>query len=116
MSPSVLVRAGVRDASLLAIAIPDPIAVQAAIATAKRLNPSIDVIARAAGLEGYRALQKAGASEVVVPQFEVGLEFVRHTLQRFGVSEEHAHEFIDSRRIQNASARTDSGGELASLL
>jgi CPA2 family monovalent cation:H+ antiporter-2 len=106
MSPAVLLNAQVRYANLLAIAIPDPIATQSAIATAKKLNPNIDVIARSAGVESYVVFQEAGASEVVHPQFEAGLEFVRHALQRFGVSEERAYEFVNGRRIQVARDRT----------
>ncbi len=41
-------------------------------------------------------LLEAGAAEVVQPEFEAGLEFVRHTLHRYGV---------DRTQIQAALAR-----------
>jgi CPA2 family monovalent cation:H+ antiporter-2 len=88
----------------LAIAIPDPVATEAAIAIAKRLNPTIDIIARASGAEGHAALRNAGASEVVHPQFEAGLEFVRHSLQRFSIPEDQVHDFVNERRNQNTTS------------
>ncbi|MFQ5879170.1 MAG: cation:proton antiporter [Dehalococcoidia bacterium] len=97
-NPTVLERAGTAGARLLAVTIPDPAAAEAAVAHAKRLNPTIDVIARGAGLAGHTALRQAGATEVVHAEFEAGLEFVRHTLHRFGVSSMEIQALLARRR------------------
>lgn len=97
-SPTVLERSGIRRASLLAVAIPDLAAAEAAVLTARRLNPSLDIIVRSTGPEGDHALWRAGATEVVYPQFEAGLEFIRHTLARFGSDPAEIARFIAARR------------------
>jgi CPA2 family monovalent cation:H+ antiporter-2 len=63
---------------------------------ARLLNPDLDVIARGAGPESYRLLRQAGASQIVDPQFEASIEFVRHVLHRYG---------IDAREITALQAR-----------
>jgi CPA2 family monovalent cation:H+ antiporter-2 len=97
-SPTVLERGGMQRASLLAVAIPDLAAAEAAVLTARRLNPTIDIIVRSTGPEGDHALWRAGATEVVYPQFETGLEFIRHTLVRFGVDPSEVARFVAVRR------------------
>ena len=60
------------------------------------LNPRLNVVARGSGPETHQLLVRAGASEVVNPYLETGLEFVRHVLHRFG---------IDSRQIAALQAQ-----------
>jgi CPA2 family monovalent cation:H+ antiporter-2 len=55
------------------------------VQNARRLNPDIDAVARGSGPDTHRLLRQAGASEVVDPEFEASLEFVRHVLHRYGV-------------------------------
>lgn len=95
-NPAVLDACGLERARLLAITLPDPAAAEVILRYAKRRHPQLDVIARGRGREDHEALIQAGASEVVHAEFEAGLEFVRHTLHRFGV---------DSRQIQALLAR-----------
>jgi CPA2 family monovalent cation:H+ antiporter-2 len=52
---------------------------------ARNLNPAIDVVARTTGPGSAGLLRSTGVSEVVDPEFEASLEFVRHVLHRFGV-------------------------------
>ena len=37
-------------------------------------------------MEGVERLQRAGAAEVVQPEFEAAVEVIRHALRRYGVS------------------------------
>ena len=43
-------------------------------------------IARAARREDLERLRRAGATDVVQPEFEAGVEVIRHALRRFGIS------------------------------
>ncbi|MEX1254856.1 MAG: cation:proton antiporter [Dehalococcoidia bacterium] len=95
-NPVVLDACGLDRARVLALTLPDAAAAQLALAHAKRTNPRLDVIVRGLGPEDHQRLLDAGASEVVHPEFEAGLEFVRHALHRFGV---------DSTQIQALLAR-----------
>lgn len=78
--PTLLVRAGVEHAKVLAITYPDFVTARAAIQVARTLNPSIRVIARATAFGEIGPLDATGAEEIVQPEFEAGMEFVRQTL------------------------------------
>jgi monovalent cation:H+ antiporter-2, CPA2 family len=83
---TVLEQAGPAHARTIAVTVPDLVVASAAIRIAKEVNPPADVIARA-GLQGeVFTLRADGASEVVQPEFEAGLEFTRYVLRRLGVS------------------------------
>ena len=85
-SPLVLGQANLERAWVLAVTTRDISAAQAVVMAARRMVPGLDVIVRGADVRSHLALQEAGATEIVHAEFEVGLEFVRHTLHRFGVS------------------------------
>ena len=97
-NPAVLSVCGLDRARVLAIAIPDPAATQLILGHAKRLHPQLDVIVRGREQEDHDALLAAGAVEVVHPEFEAGLEFVRHTLHRFGVDRTQIQALLARRR------------------
>jgi voltage-gated potassium channel Kch len=80
----VLEQAGIRDARLCALTYSSPSDGLLTAQAARMLNPRIDVVARSTA-DGVTLLRRAGASEVVDPEFETSLEFVRHVLHRFGV-------------------------------
>jgi CPA2 family monovalent cation:H+ antiporter-2 len=82
----VLEQAHLQRARVMAVTLTDVRQGEAAIRTALSINPRLDVIARGGAEEAYAGILKAGAAEVVQAEFEVGLEFVRHALHRFGVS------------------------------
>jgi monovalent cation:H+ antiporter-2, CPA2 family len=82
----ILEAAGVERARVLVVMVRDLRQAQAIVGAAKRVNPRVDVIARGEGAESAHGLLEAGASQVVQPELEAGLEFLRHTLHRMGVS------------------------------
>jgi monovalent cation:H+ antiporter-2, CPA2 family len=96
---NVLRAAGIEDARVFAVTFQDLISAQLAIRLAREANESLDVIARAQSYEQIRRLDEAGATEVVQPTFEVGLEFVRHTLHRAGVSMREIQAQVSARRL-----------------
>jgi monovalent cation:H+ antiporter-2, CPA2 family len=98
-SETVLQAAGIEVARVFAVTVQDLISAQLAIRVARDHNESLDIIARAQSYEQIQRLDEAGANEVVQPAFEVGLEFVRHTLQRSGVSLQEIQAQVSSRRL-----------------
>ncbi len=82
--PDVLEQAGVAEARLCALTFASPSDGLRTAQAVRQLNPRIDIVARSAG-DGVALLRRAGASEVVDPEFEASLEFVRHVLHRFGI-------------------------------
>jgi monovalent cation:H+ antiporter-2, CPA2 family len=97
-SDSLLLRAGIGSAKTLVVATPDLVTAQAAIRHAKRLNPDIAVIARATLANEVEVLHAAGAAEVAQPEFEVGMELLRHVLEWHGVSPNELSIILDDRR------------------
>jgi CPA2 family monovalent cation:H+ antiporter-2 len=93
--PEVLAFCNVGDARMLAVTFPGDEA-RVAVINARLANPQIDIIVRGSGPETHELLREVGASEVVDPEFEASLEFVRHCLHRFGV---------DAREITALQAR-----------
>lgn len=99
-SEALLLRAGVKRARTLAVTVADLVSAQAAVRIARELNPTIDIVTRATDAGVVALLRRAGAGEVVQPEFEAGMEFVRHVLRRQGVSAREA-ELITTRRRRN---------------
>jgi len=97
-SEPLLLRAGIERARTLAVTSDDLVIAQAAARTARRLNPGIDIVTRASGGDEVETLRNAGVSEVIQPEFEAGLEFVRHVLRRQGVSAREATMLLTRRR------------------
>jgi CPA2 family monovalent cation:H+ antiporter-2 len=60
--------------------------------------PRVMIITRADDLAGIRVLQAAGASEVVQPEVEAGLEFVRRTMRKMGLAQVEIHSLLAQRR------------------
>ncbi len=94
----VLYEVGVRDAAILALAIADPVAVKLAIDHARRINPNLDIIARAHNDFEIEFLQNRNVSEVVRPETEAGIEIARHILCRLGITVAEVEKVITSQR------------------
>jgi monovalent cation:H+ antiporter-2, CPA2 family len=97
-SPSLLDIAGVDEAFLLVVAIPDALATRQAVAYALRRNPRIEVIARAPSEVEAQQLRQLGVRNVIVAEREVANELMRHTLHRFGVGEREITAMLQRRR------------------
>lgn len=96
--PTVLELAQLERARVLAVTLSDAAQGEAVVMAARRLNPRLDIVVRGADVESHLRLRRLGASEVVHAEFEVGLEFVRHTLHRFGVPSQEVQAFLARRR------------------
>ena len=85
-NPQVLEHAGIDAAILLAVLVPDRLTAEAVVRFAREHGPRLDIVARAADAADIERLRGAGATEVVQPEFEAGIEVIRHALGRLGVS------------------------------
>ncbi len=80
LSRIVLLRAKLRDAKVLVVTIPDPVAAISIIDIARHYNPDIKIIARAHRSEDIDVFRATGANAVVQPEFEASIEITRLTL------------------------------------
>ena len=106
-SEALLHRAGVERARTIAVTSNDLLTAQSAARTAQHLNPTIDIVTRASDAHQVTALRRAGSGEVVQPEFEAGLEFVRHVLRRQGVSARETTMILTRRRADFYADDTD---------
>jgi CPA2 family monovalent cation:H+ antiporter-2 len=80
----ILDHAGLAHARALVVTIPDDPAAGLAVAAARRIAPSLPIVARASEAAGVKELAKLGADDVIHPELEGGLELLRHTLLHVG--------------------------------
>jgi CPA2 family monovalent cation:H+ antiporter-2 len=85
-NPEILAHAQLDKARVLICTFPDFISVEMTTRNALSINPRLDIVARVHRDVDAELLKGIGVSEIVRPEFEVGLEITRHTLHRFGVS------------------------------
>ncbi|HLC41073.1 MAG TPA: cation:proton antiporter [Methylomirabilota bacterium] len=94
----ILNAAGITRAKLLAITHYDTAASERTIHELRAIHPALKIIARAHYPNDVQRLLNAGASEVVMPEFEAGMEFVRWILGHLGLSVEEIETIIHERR------------------
>ncbi len=82
-----LIQAGIERASYLALTVPVESIVLEVIPVARRLNPSVRIIARCTFISGGLEAMRRGADETVVAEEIAALEFVR----RFELGPAHWH-------------------------
>jgi monovalent cation:H+ antiporter-2, CPA2 family len=104
-SPVVLEHCALERARLMAITFADRPATELAIRYALSINPRLDIIVRAGSRDDHERFLELGASEVVHPEIEGGLEFVRHTLRRFGLPQQEIQAILARRRTEFFRAR-----------
>lgn len=94
----VLDHAGLEDARLLVITIPEDAATEIIVAAAKKMSSALPIIARASTASGIKRLVGLGAQQVVHPELEGGLQIVRRTLLQLGFSLNKVQEYADAVR------------------
>lgn len=81
-----LERAGVGDASVLVVAVPDPLTARQIVGHAQRLNGRLDIVVRTHSATESAYMRERGVAEAVMGENELALEMTRHTLHRYGLS------------------------------
>lgn len=107
-NPQVLEHAGIDAAILLAVLVPDRATAEAVTRFARAHGPRLDIVARAETADDIARLREAGATEVVQPEFEAGVEVIRHSLGRLGVSGTELQNITAGRR-SSFYRRPDTG-------
>jgi CPA2 family monovalent cation:H+ antiporter-2 len=102
--------AGILTARTVAVTTPDLLTTEAVIRHARELNPAINVIVRAPATIDVTTLVEDGADEVVQPEFEAGLEFVRQILGWQGIDPGATDSLVAARRQSVYGVR--DGGQL----
>lgn len=93
-----LEHAGLGHARALVVAVPNETSAEVIIQNARRLNPSLPIIARSATESGLERLSAAGANDVIHPELEGGLEVVRHTLLQLDFPAGEVQQYTDAVR------------------
>lgn len=94
----VLKQARVDQAKVLAVTTPDLPTAEAITREGRRLNKELEIVTRSSDVRAVQALRRAGAGNVVQPEIEAGLEFIRRTLRAYGVSGVELQSLINGRR------------------
>ncbi len=95
----VLEAAKIGSAGLLVVTTPDIITTRSIIQTARRLKDGIEVVARTSDPGFLEVFSEMGVTDVVVPEFETGLEMSRQTLMQLGVPASEVQQQTESLRI-----------------
>ncbi len=90
----VLLGASIRKARVLVVTFPDPLAAVATIKAALSINPKLKVVARVHRLREAELLKNLGVVELVNPEYEASLEFLRRILALSGLKQTEQKEAI----------------------
>lgn len=90
---AVLERAGIDRAKALVVVISDPSATGRVVATARRTNPHLQIIARTRYVSEMEDLLRLGADEVIPAEFETSVEIFTRILTAYLVPREEIERF-----------------------
>jgi len=76
----VLSRAGLDKAKTLVVTFPDPLAVVNTVKTALEINSKLNIVARVHRTREAELLKSLGVKELISPEYEASLEFLKRTL------------------------------------
>ena len=83
--PAVLVQAHVARAGMLVIATSDTLNVRKMVGTARKLNPTIEIVLRTHNEDEAQLFEQDALGKVFVGEHELALGITRHILERMGV-------------------------------
>lgn len=87
-SSEVLKMAGLEGARLVVLAVPDESTTLLVLTNVRKLNPTVPIIVRARAASEMPILLSLGANEIIVPEYEGGLEVMRRSLVILGFDED----------------------------
>jgi len=77
---NVLARAGLKKVKTLVVTFPDPLAVVNTVKNSLAINPKLNIVARVHRTREAELLKSMGVSELINPEYEASLEFLKRTL------------------------------------
>lgn len=96
----VLIRAGIKEAKAIVLAVSDPFSTRRAIQVARNLNPEAAILSRSKYLAELDEIYQLGATEVVSEEFEASLELVRVLLRIYNFPPDLVAEELKRIRLQ----------------
>ena len=96
--PTVLEAAHVESARICLVTTPSIDVTATVVRQIRKLNRSVHIVARASGVKAMAELHSLGVYEVVLPEFEAGLEITRQALLHLHVPAEEIQRFSDDVR------------------
>ncbi len=113
---AVLEAASIHKACLLLITTPAIVVARSIVEKAKRLNPALEIVARSGGVEQMQMLVDLGANEVVLPEFEAGLEITRQALAHLHVPTSEIVRYSDAVRRELYAPLRQVDADLKNIL
>jgi CPA2 family monovalent cation:H+ antiporter-2 len=98
--PIVLEASNIEKARLLLITTPAIVVTQAIVHHVQQINPHLNIVARAEGMEQMATLYSKGVHMVVQPELEAGLELTRQALLNLHVPITEIQNYTDSVRLE----------------
>jgi CPA2 family monovalent cation:H+ antiporter-2 len=106
----VMLHAGLERARALVVSIPEEASAEMIVAAAHAANPKLPIIARAASEEGIQRLSNLGATFVIHPELEGGLEMVRHTLLQLDFPRREVDAYAENIRNKHYELENGNAG------
>lgn len=107
----ILDHASIGAARTVVVTLPDEAAAEIAVRSIRHISPSVPVVARGGTREGVERLATVGATTVIHPELEGGLEVMRHTLLFLGVPAVQVQEYTDTIRREHYEVNPVSTAE-----
>lgn len=107
----VLHAAGIENARMIILTVPDHGTIQLAAQRARAINPKVIVIARAVLEYNIPELRSAGVDRVIQPEFEGGVEIVRQALVAWDFDRAEAWRLIKLLRAELYGTKTSAQSE-----
>lgn len=92
---AVLEAAGVREARLVVLTVPDAVGTRLMVGRVRALDPEVHIVARSTSVEQLEDLSRLGVYEAVQPEMEAGLELGRQALIHLGFGAGEVQRFSD---------------------
>jgi CPA2 family monovalent cation:H+ antiporter-2 len=97
---SVLLHAGIRTATVLVLAIPDPAGTERVVELANRLNPGVHIIVRTRYLQEMQRLYELGADDVIPEEFETSVEIFTRVLIHYMLPRDEIEKMVTEIRAE----------------
>jgi CPA2 family monovalent cation:H+ antiporter-2 len=114
----VLEAAGVGEARLVLVTVPDAVGARLVVERARALKPDVHIVVRSTSVEQLEDLSRLGVYEAVQPELEAGLELGRQALAHLGIGAGEIQRFSDRVRRELYAPITErsTDGDLLSRL
>lgn len=102
--PEVLEAAGIKNAKILVLAIPDRVAQEELIAHVETVAPDVKIITRAHLDEDFEKLKLLRVDKIIQPEFEAAVAIIKSILTSMGKSKEEVSRRIKSIRLSRSKS------------